>query len=1005
VYRAYDPHLEREVALKVPQAGTLDSPKAVERFLREAKAAAQLRHPHIVPIYDAGRDGAQYFIASAFIAGRTLAAAVDADEPPTPRRSAEIVRALAEALAYAHDFGIVHRDIKPANIMLGYSSAPDAKGMGPGKETPHVMDFGLAYRQDSSEKLTQDGTVLGTPAYMAPEQAAGKQGAALPASDQYSLGVVLYELLCGQTPFSGPAQILLFNVVHREAAPPRSVKPAIPRDLETICLKAMAKRPEDRYASCHDVADDLHRWLEGEPILARRMGPAERFVRWCRRNPLVAITSALAASALVAIAVVSSLSAGSLARSLGREIAAKGRAEAAEKEATANAQAEAAARQDAESELYFNRVALAERNAIAGQSARALELLKACPVGMRGWEWHYTRRLAEGSLFTLGGHADSVYAVAFSPDGRRLATTSGNGNHHIADGTPGELRLSDAATGKELLALRGHAGGVFAVAFSPDGQRLATGSGDKSIKVWDNSGNQLLSWEAHSRRVSGIAFSPDGQKIASGSFDQTVRVWDAKTGKAVRTLHGHSDSIFAVAFTPDGRRLLSCSGDDEEDDSFGKKKRGEVKVWDVATGQETLTFRNHDAGVFGLAMHPDGKLVASAGGDGIKIWDVTSGNESGTIRKKGPPNFFRIAFSPDGKQLASTSFMENTLHLWDVASGREIASLHGHSEVCTYVAYSPDGQWLASASLDGTARVWNARLLALASPRTGDSTKALSVAFHPDGRLLAAGCSGNAIQLVDLTTNQVVHTFVSPSGFSRQVAFSPDGKLLASCAWSGIFNIWNLAEGRGIRSFKLQAGEGSVAFSADGKRLVTTNGFKEKGRVVRGETKFWDVQTGAELLSLDSRTVAFSPAGRRLATSEGQTVKVLETDTRREILTLGGHTADISSLAFSFDGKLLASGSQDGMVRIWDATSGQSVSTFRAHTSVVLRISFHRDAKRVATCSGNAVKVWDVRAGREVFLYEDGEWNDVAFSPDGHLLAACGWNLGLRIWNATPVGQ
>ena len=459
-----------------------------------------------MPIYDAGRDGEQYFIASAFIAGRTLAAAVDGDEPLTARHSAEIVRALAEALAYAHDFGIVHRDIKPANIMLGYSSAPDAKGKGPRKETPHVMDFGLAYRQDSSEKLTQDGTVLGTPAYMAPEQAAGKQGRALPASDQYSLGVVLYELLCGQTPFSGPAQILLFNVVNREAASPRSVKPSIPRDLETICLKAMAKRPEDRYANCQDLADDLHRWLEGEPILARRMGPMERLVRWCRRNPLVAITSALAASALVAIAVVSSLSAGSLARSLNREIAAKGRAEAAEKEATANAQAEAAARQDAESELYFNRVALAERNAVAGQSARALELLKACPVSMRGWEWHHARRLAEGSLFTLGAGPLPVHAVAFSPDGRKLATTSGDDGMALAPNTsvmhapgplpsiPGVVKLWDAATGKELLTLRGHAGGVFAVAFSPDGQRLATGSSDKTIKVWDTPATSSLRW-------------------------------------------------------------------------------------------------------------------------------------------------------------------------------------------------------------------------------------------------------------------------------------------------------------------------------------------------------------------------------------------------------------------------------------------------------------------------------------------------------------------------------
>jgi len=241
VHRAFDPQLEREVAPKVPRAGTLDSPKAVEPFLREAKAAAQLRHPHIVPIYDAGREGENYYIASAFIAGRTLAEAID-EGPMDFRRAAQIVRELAEALAYAHSLGIVHRDVKPANVML------DEKGQA------HVMDFGLAHRHDPLEKLTHEGAILGTPAYMAPEQAVGKTSDPSPVSDQYSLGVVLYELLCGDTPFSGPPEIVIFNAIHQPPPAPRTVKPQIPRDLETICLKAMAKSPGDRYPACHHLA-------------------------------------------------------------------------------------------------------------------------------------------------------------------------------------------------------------------------------------------------------------------------------------------------------------------------------------------------------------------------------------------------------------------------------------------------------------------------------------------------------------------------------------------------------------------------------------------------------------------------------------------------------------------------------------------------------------------------------------------------------------------------------
>ena len=274
----------------MPQASTLDSPKAAERFLRKAKAAARLRHPHIVPIYDAGCDGGQYYIAAAFIEGQILAEAIDEDKL-TFRQVAEIVHDLADGLAYAHEQGIVHRDIKPANIML------DTKGKA------HITDFGLAHRQDSTQKITQDGVILGPPAYMAPEQAKGQQGDPLPASDQYSLGVVLYELLCRQTPFSGPPQIVLFNAIHTEPAAPRIVKAAVPRDLETICLKAMAKRLEDRYTGCQELADDLRRWREGEPIRARRVGTLERLVRWGQRNRAISAL-VLAVFALLVIGTV-----------------------------------------------------------------------------------------------------------------------------------------------------------------------------------------------------------------------------------------------------------------------------------------------------------------------------------------------------------------------------------------------------------------------------------------------------------------------------------------------------------------------------------------------------------------------------------------------------------------------------------------------------------------------------------------------------------------------------
>ena len=292
VYRAYDPLLDREVALKVPHASTVQSETRRARVLTEAKAAAQLRHPNIVPIYEAGRDGDTYYIASAFIEGQTLEDAI-AVKRPDFHQAAKLAMDLAGALQYAHELGVVHRDVKPANIMLD------------GKSNPLLMDFGLARLEAAESRLTHDGTVLGTPSYMPPEQAAGQLELVGPASDQYSLGVVLYELLCASTPFSGPPTMVISLVINQEPPSPRKENPAIPKDLETICLKAMSKQREHRYANCQAMAEDLRRWLAGEPITARRVNPAERFVRWCRRNPVVAGLSATAAVLLLVVAIVS----------------------------------------------------------------------------------------------------------------------------------------------------------------------------------------------------------------------------------------------------------------------------------------------------------------------------------------------------------------------------------------------------------------------------------------------------------------------------------------------------------------------------------------------------------------------------------------------------------------------------------------------------------------------------------------------------------------------------
>jgi tRNA A-37 threonylcarbamoyl transferase component Bud32 len=351
VYKARDPQLERDVALKVPNPGMLDTPRRVERFLREAKAAARLRHPHIVPVFDAGQDGDRYYIASAFVDGKPLSEVVG-ERGLKLRRAAEVVRLLAEAVGYAHEQGVVHRDIKPHNVML------DAA------DRPHLMDFGLAVRADEAEKLTNDGAVLGTPAYMAPEQAAGQKGEASPLSDQYSLGVLLYELLTGRTPFSGPPAAVIYRVIHHDPPAPRALRPNVPPDLETICLKAMAKRPADRYPMCRMLADDLRLWLADEPIAARRHTAAERAVRWARRNRAVA--------ALLLVAVVSLVGGAAVATAFGLQARTRARdAEAARDDAQeAERRAEEARRK---SEASEKRVAEAV-DALVGERGRGKDL-------------------------------------------------------------------------------------------------------------------------------------------------------------------------------------------------------------------------------------------------------------------------------------------------------------------------------------------------------------------------------------------------------------------------------------------------------------------------------------------------------------------------------------------------------------------------------------------------------------------------------------------------------
>ena len=555
VYLARQTALNRPVALKMILANGPAPAANLVRFLAEAEAAAAVDHPHVVRVYDFGQHAGRPFLAMEYLSGGTLAARLESGPVP-PREAAGLVEKVARGVAAAHALGIVHRDLKPGNVLLGE------------RGEPKVADFGLAKRGTGGD-LTHTQAVMGTPAYMAPEQAGGKAKFVTPAADVWALGVILYECLTGHKPFDGPDVWAILQAVRAaDPVPPRRRVPAVPRDLELVCLKCLAMNPTERYAAAGELADDLARFGAGESVSVRPPGPAEQAARWVRRKPTLA-----AAYALGVLAVLL----GSLGGLAGWQWRAAKRArdevESQRSVAEAARDGEVRARQAAEAardELATEREKLAaveygrtievafqewrEHNA-----AGAAALLAGTRANLRGWEYNYVRRLCNSHLVTLRGHTGRVTSVAYSPDGNRVVTGS---EDHTA-------RVWDPATGTTVATLKGHASSVNSVAFSPDGRRVVTGSDDRTARVWDAAtGAEVAALKGHTGGVYSAGYSPDGRRIVTGSEDRTVRVWDPVTGAEMAVLKGHTEGVFAAAFSPDGRWIVTGSED------------GTARVWD-----------------------------------------------------------------------------------------------------------------------------------------------------------------------------------------------------------------------------------------------------------------------------------------------------------------------------------------------------------------------------------------------------------------------------------------
>ncbi|MBT7254981.1 MAG: protein kinase, partial [Planctomycetaceae bacterium] len=539
VYKATDTKLDRTVAVKIPRKHNMTA-EDQEQFLREARAAAQLAHPNIVSVHEVGRDKDNLYIVSDFIEGNNLADELTLTRY-TPRKAVILCVKIAEALDHAHQQGVVHRDLKPSNIMLDPQNEP------------LVMDFGLAKRDAGEITMTWDGKLLGTPAYMPPEQARGEGHTVDGRADMYSLGVILFELLTGALPFRGTARMLLNQVLHDDPPAPRTLQGSIPKDLETITLKCLEKDPNKRYDSCQHLANDLTAWLQHQPIAARPIGIAGKLLRWRKRNPVVANLSAgliillvLCTTLSVTFAIQAAQETAIAQKAMISATTAQNRAIAArEKSDELRLLAETISTQERR-RAYHGDILLAKRDWDAGNISNLTERLYrySQDTHLRGLEWNYLDRLAHLELFTLSGHADRVRGVDFNPNGNRVVSCGAR-----------DVILWDATNGHKLLEMQGHTRTVTAVCFNIDGSQIASSSEDGTIRLWNAStGKFISSLQGHGGSVNHLQFASDGQRLISGSNDRSIKLWDCATGAVLQTFKGHAGSVFSIALSPDGKQ-------------------------------------------------------------------------------------------------------------------------------------------------------------------------------------------------------------------------------------------------------------------------------------------------------------------------------------------------------------------------------------------------------------------------------------------------------------------